>query len=71
MQMMHTLPLPGVPEKMFLSKKGAYLTKKHFFWDTLYYYKIQYNVFKSLKTYLFQKVIRVRPDQQAPTFQQD
>ena len=32
---------------------------------------IKYNVFKSFKTYLFQTVIRARPDQQAPTFQQD
>ena len=24
----------GVPEKTFLSQKGIYLTKEHFFWDT-------------------------------------
>ena len=25
------MEVPGAPKKMFLSKKGAYLTKEHFF----------------------------------------
>ena len=29
------LIIPGVPEKMFLSKQYSLHTKEHFFWDTL------------------------------------
>jgi len=33
--------IQGVPEKMALSEKGAYLTKGNFFWGTWYMVKVK------------------------------
>ena len=33
---LYNLVVQGIPEKTPISEKGSYLTKGHFFWDTLY-----------------------------------
>ena len=54
------MEVPGVPKKMFLSKKGAYLTKGHFFWDTLYGHKKDPESMINAQLYLHRRQDRVQ-----------